>query len=159
MLQFVKQVERALRRDIGYESYLFHRLTQGIRCPDCWSKELKQAKSASCESCLGVGYKDGYSDGVMMYIHFPPESPDVLVVSHIKFKISTGMAFGTNYPLISPEDVIIRNIDKEVFKVGTPVRRTGRRLHVARQIFPVRAIERNTIEYNLIDRIAETRVA
>lgn len=154
LLQHVRMTERYLRRDVGERSMYFHRILYGERCPVCWDATLDKSVTEDCQECLGTGYYGGYSDGTELYVAFPPDSPRRMRVGHKVFDILQPSAWTSNYPLIFPGDVILRLVDKELFRVGDEVRRLGRRLHPGRQMFPLTAIERRAVEYKLIDRVA-----
>lgn len=149
-LQQIHMTKRALQRDVGVVSYYFHKKDYGTRCSECWDGTIKKSTLPDCPTCKGTGFEKGYSDPVKLYVVFPPNMPEILHVGHTKFNILQGMAWTTNYPVIVPGDLILRDDDKELFKVGNQVRRTGLRQYPERQMFQASAIERESVEFDLI---------
>lgn len=152
VLEQNRLLERHLRRDVGKLSYYFRRKSTGLRC-DCWDEDLGKSVISDCPDCAGTGRKKGYADPVEVYISYPPLAPNSIQLDHIKFNILTPNAWTGNYPPIYPDDVIIRADDMEVFVVEGEVRVTGRLLYPSRQMFQLRGVEHQSVEYGLIDRV------
>ncbi len=152
LLQYIFMLNRYLKRDVGLKSYYFHFKRSGILC-DCWSKQLKESTVKNCPICNGTGRKEGYGDPVELYVSYPPDSPTEISTGHTTYQVLAPQAWTSNYPLLFPEDIIIRNDDKEVFIIQGEVRRSGRKLYPGRQVFNVQGVEHGSIQYNLIDRI------
>lgn len=151
-LQFINLMNRHLIRDVGLKSYYFHFKRSGNFC-DCWDKTLKASTLQNCSLCNGTGRTSGYDDPIELYVSFPPDSPTEIQTDHTTHQVLTPSAWTSNYPLLFPEDIIIRDIDKEVFIIQGEVRRTGRNLYPGRQQFNTQGVEHGSIQYNLIDRI------
>lgn len=152
LMHFVYLTKRYLKRDIGLRCYYFHFMRSGYKC-DCWSEELKTSTVTNCPNCDGTGRILGYADPIEVYISFPPDSPAEINTGHTIYQILIPQAWTSNYPLLFPEDIIIRFDDKEVFKIQGEVRRTGRKLYPSRQLFNTTAIEHGSVEHKLIDRM------
>lgn len=153
VLQQNRMLDRYLKRDIGMKSYYFHHKRYGSFC-DCYNHELKKSVIKDCKICFGTGRIKGYADPVEVYISFPQDTPNEINVGHTKYQVLVPQAWTGNSPLIFPEDVIIRDFDKEVFIVNGEVRRTGRRMYPSRQFLSLRAIERGAVEFDLIENIS-----
>lgn len=153
LIQHVWNVRRHLKRDNGVLCHYFHKQDYGIRCSLCYDPDLNKVVMKDCPECLGVGYENGYTDPVEIYISFPADSPQRMRIDYTEYNMLEPPAWTGPYPLLFPGDILIRDVDKEVFRVGDRVQRHGRRMNPARQLFQATAIERNAIEYNLIDRI------
>ena len=151
-LQYIYLLNRHLLRDVGIKSYYFHYKRSGIFC-DCWNQQLKKSIVKNCPDCNGTGRKRGYGDPVQIYVSYPPDSPTEVSTGYTKYQVLAPQVWTSNYPLLFPEDIIIRDDDKEIFVVQGEVRRSGRRLYPGRQIFNVTGIEHGSIEHNLIARI------
>ena len=152
LLQQNRMLMRYLQRDVGVKSYYFHYKKRGIKC-GCWDEQLRKSVINDCKDCAGTGRLEGYDDPIILYISYPQDTPTVINVGPTKFQIANPQAWTGNAPLVYPEDIIIRDHDREVFKVGNTVGRTGRKMYPSRQFLPLRAIERGAVEFDLIQRI------
>ena len=152
MVQYARMLSRVLKRDIGIKSYYFRKLLIGKRC-DCWDSVLRKSVNSECPNCHGSGIINGYSDPAEIYIAYPADTPNKINTGIVTYSILTPNVWTANYPFIFPNDIIIRGSDKEVFKVGNRVDRIGRRACVVRQMFQVQAIERGSIEFDLIGKL------
>jgi hypothetical protein len=151
-MEFLRLLNRYLQRDVGLKCYYFHYIRGGKTCA-CWSKELRASMVKNCPDCNGTGKIEGYEDPIELYVSFPPDSPTEVTVGHTSYQVLAPQAWTSNYPLIFPEDILIREMDKEIFIVQGEVRRSGRKLYPGKQTFNVQGIEHGSIEYNLIERI------
>lgn len=152
LLQYIYTLNRHLIRDVGIKSFYFHFKRYGFFC-ECWNQQLRRSIVKNCPDCKGTGRKQGYGDPVEIYVSYPPDSPSELSVGHTTYQLLTPRAWTSNFPLIFPEDIIIRDDDKEVFIVQNEVRRSGRKLYPARQLFQLQSVEHGSIQYQLIERM------
>ena len=152
LLQHIWLMNRHLERDVGITSYYFHYKRYGSYC-DCWDPELKKSVVKDCVICAGTGRIVGYADPVAIYVSYPPDSPTQVDTGHKRYSVLAPRAWTSNYPLIFPEDIIVRGIDKEVFIIQGEVVRSGRKMYPGRQMFNIQAVEHGAVQYALVDRI------
>lgn len=151
-MEVIRLTNRYLQRDVGLKCYYFHYIRAGTTC-ECWDDTLMASLVKNCPLCKGTGKKMGYEDPVEIYVSFPPDSPTEINVGHTTYQVLTPQAWTSNYPLLFPDDILIRDMDKEVFLIQGEVRRSGRKLYPGRQTFNAQGIEHGSVEYNLIERI------
>lgn len=158
-IESARTIKRALMRDYagaGTKCYLFPKKTYGARCPECFNVELNKSVLSDCKTCFGSTYEEGYGSPIEVYIAFPMDQPDHMEIAGgaAYIEMATGRAWTSNYPVLKTEDVLIRDIDKVMFKVGTPIIRSGRRQFITKQTFPFDRIPHNTVEYDLLERVS-----
>ena len=151
VLMYIWNLERQLKRS-GIRSYYFRRKRKGDYC-DCWDKVLRRSVDSNCKICNGTGYIGGYYDPVEFYMFYPGDMPSIIDTGIVKYNILVPKSWTVGYPRLFPGDVIIRDIDKELFSVGNQVEIVTKQMYVVRQMIPLIAVERGSVEFNLVDRI------
>ncbi|MFA7709482.1 MAG: hypothetical protein WCY30_00080 [Candidatus Neomarinimicrobiota bacterium] len=149
VLRYIWNLERHLRRS-GIKSYYFRRIKMGLNCVHCWDKELRKSVDQNCPYCKGTGVGYGYSEPVEFYMMYPGDSPAIIDTGAIKYNILTPRSWTIGYPRLYPNDVVMRDIDKEMFIVGPSVELTTKQMFIVRQAVILQAIERGSVEVQLI---------
>ena len=123
-----KQETLLLRRFNGTRVTIHIRKTFGERCDKCYDKVRGKSISDGCPVCYGTTFKGGYFKPIEMYMNFNPRQKmqdknplqrnDNLDVT----------AWASNYPILTPEDLIIeteRNNFRYLIKTVDPTENGG----------------------------------
>ena len=145
-LAIQKRETLLLRRFNGSFVALFLRKDHGKRCDDCWDERLGRRTRSECFTCLGTGYKTGYSKPIYGFVYHPNPS----FVSHLtqlgEMKEQKGSEPGwtTAYPLLRPGDFYVMR-DGSRWRILAPVQNTKLEGHLGahnvRQIYPIQRID------------------
>ncbi|MFB6374690.1 MAG: hypothetical protein ABEN55_16575, partial [Bradymonadaceae bacterium] len=80
----------------------------GTRCPDCVDQQTGERFIDRCETCMGTGYIEGWSDPITFRARFQSGlrkevdlDQQTNETSRVKRQI-----FMTNWPILSPHDVL-----------------------------------------------------
>ena len=132
---------------VGVPSAVFVRRTFGQKCSQCFDHVLQRSLLDKCTSCFNTSYKYGYFSPVSAYINYSP-SPEILqIVNWGETQPSEADCWLSNYPLLSPGDLVIEPTGRR-WKViryhSTKLLRTP-----IRQIVRLFEIDRSNVEYLL----------
>lgn len=132
---------------VGVPSVVFIRRTFGQHCSECFDFVLQRSLKEQCTSCFGTRYKRGFFTPIPAYVNYSP-SPEILqVVNWGETQPSETDAWLSNYPLLSPGDVVIEPNNNR-WKVdrchSTKMLRTP-----IRQIIRLVQLNRNNVEYKM----------
>ena len=129
---------------VGRSGYLLIRKTFGQRCVGCWDFVMHRKTRDDCQECFNTGFVGGYFEPCLIRMSINPESE---AVRQAQFEIQPNQTAGwmSNYPLISPADIIIEDSNKRWRVVN--VRKTEKRRVVLKQIFQLTAINKTDVEY------------
>jgi len=151
-VEIIRRNNLLLKNFVGVPSVVYIRRSWGQHCPNCWD-EIKQRKTQSnCAVCYNTGYVGGFFDPVEVNVNYNP-SPEMIRQAHFEQQIDTTTAWMSNYPPISPKDVIIENGRKRWRVVQ--VSKTEKKRLLVHQIFSLAQINLNDIEYKLVMPEAE----
>lgn len=113
----------------------------GARCPECWNPVTKRIRYSNCSACNGTGFLTGY--------HIPIQAKVSQDISQLamnsgeldgdKVSLSPIRAWTTNYPLLTPEDVMVDVLNRR-YKVVNVSRRTKSQ-YVIRQVLDLVPLE------------------
>jgi len=149
----INMATRHLKRDLESKSWLFKIKHYGEECTSCHDKLLNQSIVNNCPVCYGVGFTGGYSAPIEVYVAYSPVSEEKIDTGYGKFNIVQMPSWTIGYPTINDNDILLRDRDKEMFRVVQPIRRTGRRMFIARQTFNINGIDHGSVEYNLLSQV------
>lgn len=100
-----------VRGHAGVRVYVFHRMHQGVRCPDCWDDILQKRSRVNCATCNNTGYIVGYCDPIETYISFGPENLQVSQeIDGPKVEPGNVQCWLGNFPLLANGDLILEPI-------------------------------------------------
>lgn len=147
----VRLYNRALQRNLGTDCKVYIRRTSGTRCPDCWDGIHGRSVDPDCATCKGTGWEDGYYVSIDTRIAFPEEPDSIIHMPGIGELNPQEVQYPwlTNYPIVHPGDVILRNFDKTFWRVDNPVVRSAKKLYLVRQQLNLTQITRDEVEYTL----------
>lgn len=132
---------------VGIPCTLFIRRTFGPRCPECWDYIKRQIKGP-CDACYGVGRYKGYMAPIYpVYFQIEPhaQSVDHSNIGELQHAQTSGWT--SNYPLLSPGDVIIEPGNRR-WRISSVATTEQFRVPV-RQIVQLFYIDPSDIEYRL----------
>lgn len=137
----------------GSKIYVFIKRRQGEHCPTCWDEITMQRTVSNCLDCINSGYRYGYYDPVVSYISFGPDAVSVSVQLDGPQRDSENVnGWMSNYPLLSPGDVLIeadRTMLWEVLSVDSTLHRRA----VTRQVLVLGYIGDESPTWELLNRI------
>lgn len=114
----------------------------GYHCPECYNTITKRVRFADCPVCNGTGIKHGYHSPVeirvsrdMSQLHNFPT-----LLDGEKTELSAVNAWITNYPILTPGDVIVDKMNQRF--VVTNITPRYRAQHLIRQIFELFPLEK-----------------
>lgn len=104
----------------------------GPRC-DCYDENKQRLVRSNCTRCYGTQVVGGFGKAILMWVNL---SPDVKTsqVSEIGERDSLQLrAFTSNYPILSPKDILINPIDGRAYLVEdvNPTQKRGFLIHQA----------------------------
>lgn len=137
----------------GNRTYVFIRMRDGIRCPDCWDEILQQRSRTQCTTCKDTGYLGGYYNPIEMYVSFGPEA--VAVQGGIDGPDITPDSVNTwasNFPLLNIGDILIEYNTNRMWEVQS-INITMHKRIVTRQEMVLSKMEGDDPTFKLIDRL------
>lgn len=79
---------------------------EGERCEECWDPVKYRVTDSDCDNCDGTGFDDGWHDPVQIYMSLGPPPKRQSAESIGDVQQSQTSAWTSNYPIITPEDII-----------------------------------------------------
>ena len=146
-LEIVRRNNLVLKNFVGVPSYVFIRRTWGQRCSNCWDPIKQRKTQSNCSICYNTGFVGGFFDPVSVNINYNP-SPEMVRHANFEQQIDNTTAWMSNYPPISPKDIIVENGRKRWRVVQ--VNHTEKKRLVLHQIFSLTQVNLNDIEYKLL---------
>ena len=102
----------------GNLMYLFVRMKNGVRCPECWDELLQKRTRSDCEACNDTGWMHGYYEPYPIYVSVGTENEtmDHLLdgPSNTNNKIQ---AWTANYPILNNGDLVIEPRNRNIWCV------------------------------------------
>jgi len=142
-----------LSKFAGVKAYIYKKRMFGERCPRCWSKETEKVMDDHCPVCYGTSFKGGYYDPVPTFIQFEPTG-NVRNKSYFgNLEANQIGAWTISLPEFSPDDVVVRTGDWNVYKV-IQVQSTELQSNTVRQMLTLTQLSRNDVE-NLLAKRSE----
>lgn len=139
----------------GNKCYVFNRMRDGARCPDCWDEITQELCASDCPTCNGTGYIQGYYNPLPIYLNFTPETATVSAdTSGPVNSERTIQAWTGCLPDLSSGDVIIEPVGNRIWTVNDVQISTHRRLPVKQNITLDRSIGDSAL-WNLVKRLPE----
>lgn len=113
----------------------------GQHCPECWNPITKKPKYANCKVCNGTGMLTGYHEPIEVKISrsFSQLMNYSNMLDGEKVSQSNVDAWISNFPLVSPGDVIV-DLTNQRFSIEQVVQRTHAQ-HIVRQLLDMVPLE------------------
>lgn len=121
----------------------------GQKCPVCWNPITKKPRFANCQTCNGTGTLTGYHEPIEVKISrsFSQLINDSNMLDGEKVSQSNIDAWITNFPLVSPGDVIV-DITNQRFSIERVTQRTHTQ-HIVRQLLDMTPLESGHPAYSV----------
>jgi hypothetical protein len=130
---------------VGVPCAVFIRRSFGQRCMECVNPRLGRGSVEKCLRCFNAKYVGGYFNPIPQHFNFNP-SPQILQsVNWGEAQPSETDVWTTNYPLLTPGDVIIEPTNRR-WRVAR-MQPTARLRVPIRQIVRLAEINRSDVEY------------
>jgi len=148
------KIARKARRDLrvtlerlnGVKIAILKKKTSGKRCSYCYNEATKDTIISMCPKCYGTSYEGGYYDPVYTWGKLDPVAIQrSLGVSGTSETAITGLTI-VDYPLVSPEDLVIELQTNRRFKVQRIMVSESSRVLV-HQDLQVSELSRSSAEY------------
>lgn len=130
---------------VGVPCAVFLRRSFGQKCAECVNPVLGRGGVEKCTRCFNTRYVGGFYDPIPQHFNFSPSSQVLQVVNWGEAQPSETDCWTTNFPLLTPGDVIIEPTNRRwrVERVHT----TERLRVPVRQIVRLSEINRSDVEY------------
>jgi hypothetical protein len=143
---YIRRHEQTLFREVtGRRCWLLKRRTFGPRCPSCWDSVTQRRTRANCVDCYNTGFLRGYHDPVEVFVQIDPSSKSVKNNAQQIDTEEFTTARMTNFPNISPRDVLIEAENRR-WRVMT-VTKSERLRAPIKQELQMREIQNTDLEY------------
>jgi len=145
-LYITEEVLFAHRWVYGVPAMVFKKKADGGYCPNCWDPVLKRITRSSCTTCFGTGKIGGYYPPIDVWMNFEPD-PKTEEVTEIKLRqTSRTMAQMTNYPILTPDDMIVELKPNRYWKIVS-VQYTEKNRTIFLQFPQLSAVNLSDVEY------------
>ena len=144
--EIIRRNNLLLDRFVGIDAQLYIRRTWGQRCSECWDTIKQRKVKSDCLVCYNTGFVGGFFDPIPIKINFSP-SPEMIRQANFEQQPDATNSWMSNYPQISPKDVIIED-GKTRWRVVQPSFTQKRRVKV-HQVMQLVRVNHNDIEYKL----------
>jgi hypothetical protein len=132
----------------GIPAMVFKKKTDTEYCPNCWDRVLKRVTRTTCTVCYGTGKLGGYFPPIEVWMSLEPD-PKAEEVTELKLKQhSRTQAQFTNYPLLTPDDLIVELKPNRYWKVQV-VTYTEKNRTIVLQFPQLSAVNLTDIEYTV----------
>lgn len=145
-VEIVRRNNLLLKNFVGVPAHVYIRRTWGQRCTNCWDAIKQRKTQSNCALCFNTGFVGGFFDPVSVQMNFNP-SPEMIRHAQFEQQLDTTTAWMSNYPPVSPKDVIIEN-GKKRWRI-VQVNQTQKKRLLVHQIFSLAQVNLNDIEYTL----------
>ena len=106
-LHLADVVRTHLRKTHGRTWHFFRRKTHGIRCPDCYDKDMRRRTKSNCATCYNTTYVDGYDPPIPVCIGALPSAEAVEKGIFAEVEHSSTTLWITNDPDVHRGDLFI----------------------------------------------------
>jgi hypothetical protein len=138
------------RHGIGTPCAAFNRKKSGVAC-ECWDAEKKRMRKSDCTDCFGTHFLNGFYAPQLIWINFSPDSKTVVIPEWGESEPNDSKALTTNYPELSPKDVIVDPNHYVCFIVNN-VEVSARRNYGLHQVMDLGYVDRSHVLYSLLDK-------
>jgi ribosomal protein L37E len=141
-----------LSKFAGSKSFLMRKKAYGVRCPRCWNQSLEKVMDDHCGVCYGTSWDGGYFDPIPLFVQYEQTSNNRIKTYMGNFEPNSITGWTISLPEISPDDVIIRGGDFNVYKVisNSP---TELQTKTVRQVLSLTQFSKGDVENALTSRI------
>ena len=146
---YVVDEHNFLMKDVvGVPSLVYQRRRGGLQCRTCFDPIQKKRLSSSCRVCYGTNWVGGFFNPIDVYIDYNPNPKNSVVEQFGETNMNETNALLSNYPVLSPGDVIKELADGRMWRVVS-VAPTEKRRCLMLQMARLSEIKAGDIEYTL----------
>ena len=143
-----------LSKFVGVKSFLFRKKTYGLRCPRCWSPTTEKVTDDHCPVCYGTSFEGGYFDPIPVFVQYDPTPNERTKTYYGDLEANQIGGWTIPIPQMSPEDVLVRSGDWNVYKV-VRIASTELLANPVRQMVTLTQLSKTDIENSLMQRTQE----
>lgn len=132
----------------GVPSMIFKKRHEGVYCPRCWDRILKRVTQSNCTACYGTGRLEGYYPPIEAWVKYEPDPKAENVVEWGLKQVSQTTLAMTNYPLVTPDDLIVELKPNRIWKVES-VTYPEKTRTILLQFLKVNAIYPSDVEHKI----------
>ena len=132
----------------GVPAMVFKKIHDGVYCPECWDPILKRVTKSTCRTCYGTGRSGGYYPPMDAWMKFEPDPKMEQVAEWGKRQTSQTDIMFTNYPLLTPDDIIVELKPNRFWKVEN-VRYPEKNRTILLQMARLNAVNPSDVEYKI----------
>jgi hypothetical protein len=144
---------RNKRHGTGVPVIVMLRKHQGIQCT-CWDPDKKRVRISNCEECFGTGFYEGFHAPIITWANLTPDKKEIQIPQWGEAEQNNSRIFLSNYPVVSPKDVII-NTEKMVLWTVEASDTSERRGCLLHQLLTVSFLDRSSVLYKLLEKYPE----
>lgn len=143
-----------LSKFAGVKTFLFRRKLYGLRCHRCWSTVTEKVTDDHCPVCLGTSFEGGYFDPIPVFVQYDP-TPNEKTRSYFgTFEANQIGGWTISIPEVSPDDILIRTGDWNVYRV-VRVATTEIQANSVRQMMTLTQLSKGDVENLLAGKAQE----
>jgi hypothetical protein len=121
----------------------------GAKCGRCWDKVRKLSADADCPLCYGTGYAGGFLAPVFMPGMQPQASSKMYqLLGDAKYQTDQTVFELSNYPYLSPDDVLIDRVMNHRYRINRVEQHTHRG-HIVSQLAVATMEDENSVLYSI----------
>lgn len=163
-LYIVEEHEFLFKSICGSPVLVYKKQTEGdMRCDECWDPISKHVTKSNCRSCHGSGFigrgVGGYYSPSFTWVDFQPDSKIIGITQWGRSQPGQTDVFMSNYPRLSPGDLVIELLTNKRWKVER-INQTEKRRVPMLQIVRLTQIDLGDIEHKVpvsVDFIEKAR--
>lgn len=148
LIEIRRRHDLYLRRYVGVPVGILIARTFGQRCGECWDQVKSRVTKSSCLTCYSTGFVGGYFPQINIALGVNPGPELVALLEQGEQQPSQTNFWTSSYPELSPRDIIVEFREQKRWRINT-LGKTERLRVRSRQIFSVREINRNDVEYEI----------
>lgn len=133
----------------GVPAMIYRKIHDGVYCPQCWDNILKRVTQSNCTTCYSTGRFGGYYPPIDAWMKFEPDPKVEMVADWGKKQSSQTDILFTNYPLLSPDDIIVEVKPNRFWKVEN-VRYPEKNRTILLQMARLNAVNLTDVEYKIV---------
>ena len=144
--EIIRRNNLLLRKKVGVLCEIYLIKTYGQYCPNCFDYIKMRKRISNCPVCFNGGFTGGYLGPVAAYVNFNP-SQKMIQQAGFELQPDNIAAWMSNYPLLSPKDIIIESGTKR-WRVVQQSQTEKRRIPV-HQMLQLKRVNHADVEYEL----------
>lgn len=138
----------AFEHVLGVPVFIYKKMNEGTRCPECWDSVLKRVTKSNCVSCFGTGFTRGYYNPLPAWMDLNPD-PTMFQIADfgVKEPSQTDCLF-IHYPILQANDIILELEPMRFWRV-TNQRGSEKNRNTLLQVARFDEVNRSDIEQQL----------